>query len=117
MDIIFAGGKFRAKSKSAKIAKIYSTRKIGVIGSNGLQKRIEHCYTRCIFYMAPTIKTNRHFTGKNLLRLPGEYDTLLLIIMLSSSIRPIGEFIIIIYCRLVHENEMLGMFKNCKNKI
>ena len=31
MDIIFAGGKFRAKSKFAKIAKIYSTRKIGVI--------------------------------------------------------------------------------------
>ena len=27
--IIFAGGKFRAKSKFAKIAKIYSTRKIG----------------------------------------------------------------------------------------
>ena len=31
MDVIFAGGKFRAKSKFAKIAKIYSTRKIGVI--------------------------------------------------------------------------------------
>ena len=31
VDIIFAGGKFRAKSKFAKIAKIYSTRKIGVI--------------------------------------------------------------------------------------
>ena len=31
-DIIFAGGKFRAKSKFAKIAKINSTRKIGVIG-------------------------------------------------------------------------------------
>ena len=31
MDIIFAGGKFRANSKFAKIAKIYSTRKIGVI--------------------------------------------------------------------------------------
>ena len=30
-DIIFAGGKFRAKSKFAKIAKINSTRKIGVI--------------------------------------------------------------------------------------
>ena len=30
VDIIFAGGKFRAKSKFAKIAKIYSTRKIGV---------------------------------------------------------------------------------------
>ena len=31
VDIIFAGGKFRAKSKFAKIAKISSTRKIGVI--------------------------------------------------------------------------------------
>ena len=31
VDIIFAGGKFRAKSKFAKIAKINSTRKIGVI--------------------------------------------------------------------------------------
>ena len=31
MDIIFAGGKFRAKSKFANIAKISSTRKIGVI--------------------------------------------------------------------------------------
>ena len=31
VDIISAGGKFRAKSKFAKIAKIYSTRKIGVI--------------------------------------------------------------------------------------
>ena len=31
VDIIFAGGKFRAKLKFAKIAKIYSTRKIGVI--------------------------------------------------------------------------------------
>ena len=31
VDIIFAGGKIRAKSKFAKIAKIYYTRKIGVI--------------------------------------------------------------------------------------
>ena len=31
MDIIFAGGKFRAKSQFANIAKISSTRKIGVI--------------------------------------------------------------------------------------
>ena len=31
VDIIFAGGKFRAKSKFANIAKISSTRKIGVI--------------------------------------------------------------------------------------
>ena len=31
VDIIFAGGKFRAKSKFANIAKITSTRKIGVI--------------------------------------------------------------------------------------
>ena len=31
MDIIFAGGKFRAKFKFANIAKISSTRKIGVI--------------------------------------------------------------------------------------
>ena len=31
VDIIFAGGKFRAKLKFAKIAKINSTRKIGVI--------------------------------------------------------------------------------------
>ena len=31
VDIIFAGGKFRANSKFAKIAKIYSARKIGVI--------------------------------------------------------------------------------------
>ena len=31
VDIIFAGVKFRAKPKFAKIAKIYSTRKIGVI--------------------------------------------------------------------------------------
>ena len=31
MDNIFAGGKFRAKSKFANIAKISSTRKIGVI--------------------------------------------------------------------------------------
>ena len=31
VDIIFAGGKFRAKSKFAKIAKINSTRKNGVI--------------------------------------------------------------------------------------
>ena len=31
MDIIFAGGKFRAKSKFTNIAKISSTRKIGVI--------------------------------------------------------------------------------------
>ena len=31
VDIIFARGKFRANSKFAKIAKIYSTRKIGVI--------------------------------------------------------------------------------------
>ena len=31
VDIIFAGGKLRAKSKFANIAKISSTRKIGVI--------------------------------------------------------------------------------------
>ena len=31
MDIIFAGGKFRAKSKFANIAKISSAREIGVI--------------------------------------------------------------------------------------
>ena len=31
VDIIFVGGKFRAKSKFANIAKISSTRKIGVI--------------------------------------------------------------------------------------
>ena len=31
VDIIFAGGKFRAKSEFANIAKISSTRKIGVI--------------------------------------------------------------------------------------
>ena len=31
VDIIFAGGNFRAKSKFANIAKISSTRKIGVI--------------------------------------------------------------------------------------
>ena len=31
MDIIFAGGKFRAKSQFENIAKISSTRKIGVI--------------------------------------------------------------------------------------
>ena len=31
VDIIFAGGTFRAKSKFAKIAKMYSTRIIGVI--------------------------------------------------------------------------------------
>ena len=31
VDIIFAGGKNRAKSKFAKIAKLNSTRKIGVI--------------------------------------------------------------------------------------
>ena len=31
VDIIFAGGKFRAKSKFANIAKISSMRKIGVI--------------------------------------------------------------------------------------
>ena len=31
VDIIFAGGKFRAKSKFAKIAKFYSTRKNFVI--------------------------------------------------------------------------------------
>ena len=31
VDIIFAGGKFCATSKFAKIAKIYSTRKNGVI--------------------------------------------------------------------------------------
>ena len=31
VDIIFAGGKFRTKSKFANIAKISSTRKIGVI--------------------------------------------------------------------------------------
>ena len=31
VDIIFAGGKFRAKSKFANIVKISSTRKIGVI--------------------------------------------------------------------------------------
>ena len=31
VDNIFAGGKFRAKSKFANIAKISSTRKIGVI--------------------------------------------------------------------------------------
>ena len=31
VDIIFAGGKFRAKSKFANIAKISTTRKIGVI--------------------------------------------------------------------------------------
>ena len=35
VDIIFAGGTFRAKSKFAKIANIYSTRKIGVIPENG----------------------------------------------------------------------------------
>ena len=31
VDIIFAGGKFRAKSKFAKIAKINSTRKIELV--------------------------------------------------------------------------------------
>ena len=36
VDIIFGGGKFRAKSKFAKIAKIYSTRKIGVRVKSGI---------------------------------------------------------------------------------
>ena len=49
VDIIFAGGKFCAKSKFAKIAKIYSTRKIGVIyiireeGSIFAPQRIPFC--------------------------------------------------------------------------
>ena len=38
VDIISAGGKFRAKSKFAKIAKINSTRKIGVIQYNYVWK-------------------------------------------------------------------------------
>ena len=37
VDIIFAGGIFRAKSKFANIAKISSTRKIGVIQYIDLQ--------------------------------------------------------------------------------
>ena len=47
MDIIFAGGKFRAKSKFANIAKISSTRKIGVIYSteNILVKRFSTSYS------------------------------------------------------------------------
>ena len=39
MDIIFAGGKFRAKSKFANIAKISSTRKIGRSCRNNRQPR------------------------------------------------------------------------------
>ena len=42
VDILFAGGKCRAKSKFTKIAKIYSARKIGVIqypGSDVLPTR------------------------------------------------------------------------------
>ena len=35
VDIFFAGGKFRANSKFANIAKISSTRKIGVIQYSG----------------------------------------------------------------------------------
>ena len=47
VDIIFAGGKFRAKSKFAKIAKIYSTRKIGVIQYSRLVLgfRLVRCYS------------------------------------------------------------------------
>ena len=40
LDIIFAGGKFRAKSKFAKIAKINSTRKIGVIQYSRLVRKL-----------------------------------------------------------------------------
>ena len=43
-SIIFAGGKFRAKSKFANIAKISSTRKIGVIG---LQYRLSMSKNPC----------------------------------------------------------------------
>ena len=39
LDIYFAGGKFRAKSKFANIAKISSTRKIRVIHSAGSRLR------------------------------------------------------------------------------
>ena len=37
LDIIFAGGKFRAKSKFANIAKISSTRKIGATLFNAIR--------------------------------------------------------------------------------
>ena len=40
MDIIFAGGKFRAKSKFAKVAKIYSTQKIGVMQYRDLVENV-----------------------------------------------------------------------------
>ena len=43
MDIIFAGGKFRAKSKFANIAKISSTRKIGVIQYSDLSGPMTTC--------------------------------------------------------------------------
>ena len=40
VDIIFAGGKFRAQSKFANIAKISSTRTIGVIQYITLQRQL-----------------------------------------------------------------------------
>ena len=43
MDIIFAGGKFRAKSNFANIAKINSTRKIGVIQYRQLRQAAPLC--------------------------------------------------------------------------
>ena len=42
VDIIFAGGQFRAKSKFAKIAKINSTRKIGVIPYIDWTEHLQH---------------------------------------------------------------------------
>ena len=42
VDIIIAGGKFRAKSKFANIAKISSTRKIGVIQYSSTTNRGHH---------------------------------------------------------------------------
>ena len=43
MDIIFAGGKFRAKSQFANIAKISSTRKMGVIQYANASSRSLQC--------------------------------------------------------------------------
>ena len=57
VDIIFAGGKFRAKSKFAKIAKLNSTRKIGVIQyyQYSISSLIAEEYTHAFIYVSVII--------------------------------------------------------------
>ena len=69
VDIIFAGGKFRAKSKFAKIAKIYSTRKIGVIQYVKQEKMLEAVQRRAT-RLVSTIRKKEYPERFEKLKLP-----------------------------------------------